>query len=283
MDMIGRCGVDAVPGDLVERTLQRVNEARQRERFARQVESLGGRPGLKFWWSEVAAVAAVVVVGASLLWPALDRVRADARRMACASNLSTAGVALGQYAADFDNTMPRGSIKQGGVWWNVGQQQDRKGRFQSNSAHLYRLVRMRYCDFETLRCPDNPGHVNCNYSRHDWPSAAAVSYSYQNQHTEHLLRLDLLPNMAILADKNPMFVAKPDGKQGLAYREDLSPKSATVFHGGRGQNILTSSGEVLWQVDPVGPNGDNIWLIRGVREYSGTEAPVQKGDSFLVP
>ena len=43
-----------------------------------------------------------------------------------------------------------------------------------------------------------------------------------------------------------------------------------------------------WTTSPLidhgsGPEKDNIWTIRGVPQYSGTEYPVDTSDSFLAP
>lgn len=286
VSLIKRCGVDAVPGDLTQRTIERVRDARQRRRFAQQVQSLSGpdRMGLGFRWRELVTVAAVLMIGVSLLWPAVEQMRGNARQVACANNLAVAGGSLGRYAADHDNLMPRGNVKPGAVWWNVGHDSDSAQHVQSNSAHLYILVRSGYIDADTLCCPDNPWAVeHLDSARHDWPHAAAVSYSYQNQYTAKAIRLDQLPHMAILADKNPLFAKRSDGGAGLAYRADLDPASPSDFHNRRGQNILTSSGRVMWTTQPIGPNGDNVWLIRGVQAYRGVETPQEADDSFLVP
>ncbi len=287
VELLDHCGVEQLPDDLVSRTLVRVRQIKQQDRFDRQIEQLsGGGIGGGLWWGELAAMAAVVLVGVSLLLPALNRVRGDARRAACAGNLGAAGAAIGRYAAGFGNQLPRGQVTPGSVWWNVGQhhRKHESGAMQSNSAHLYLLVRMGYVSADTLRCPDNASSVRgLDASLQDWPHAKAVSYSYQNQYTTKPLRLDMLPKMAILADKNPMFVDRSDGRAGLRYRSDMDPQTPSAMHGGRGQNILTSAGSVVWSEQPTGPNGDNIWLIRGVREYRGTEAPADADDSFLVP
>ena len=288
MSLLDHCGVDAAPDDLVQRTLARIHDAKQRQRFAHQVNALatGTSGGRFFWWREMLTVAGVMLITASLLLPALDRMRADARQVACANNLAVAGRAFGGYAADHNNTLPRGQAKPGTVWWNVGHTNGKSEKpSQSNSAHLYILVRNKYVAPDTLACPDNPwaGHQHHDASMHDWSTARAVSYSYQNQYTPQAMRVDRLPEMAILADKNPLFVGKPEGGVGLSYRKDIDPTSSTVFHNQSGQNILTTTGSVMWNNRPIGPNGDNIWLIRGVDDYRGVETPQDADDSFLVP
>ena len=285
MSLLDQYDVDAAPEDLVARTLTRIQEAKQRRRFAQQIQALGGRERIGFQWRELLTVAAVMMIAVSLLWPVLDRIRADARRVACANNLAIAGQAFGRYANDHNQALPRGRVRPGTVWWNVGAvPSDPDHHVGSNSAHLYILVRSRYIDAGTLQCPDNAGAVgHMSHSMHDWPTAKAVSYSYQNQYTQKAIRLDQLPDMAILADKNPLSVKRSDRDAGLAYQSDMDPASPSNFHGRRGQNILMPSGRVMWSTRPVGPNGDNIWLIRGVRTYEGVETPRESDDSFLVP
>ena len=284
MSLIGSCPTAPPLDDLVERTMARVRDSQQRQRFAQQIEAMSAPPVRAYWLRELMTVAAVILIGVSLIWPVLDRVRVDARRVACANNLALAGSGFSRYAADNNNTLPRGQVKPGGVWWNVGQSGSSDGNTPSNSAHLYILVQQHYVDAHTLRCPDNPWACNhMDPSMHDWPSAPAVSYSYQNQYTKKPTRLDTMTEMAILADKNPMFTARSGGEAGLAYNSELDPSSPTIFHQRRGQNILTTSGRVMWSTKPIGPNGDNIWLIRGVKDYRGVETPSESDDSFLVP
>ena len=283
--LLSCCDAQAAPNNLMQRTLERVEEARQRQRFNQQVQALsGGGSGGRFRWTELLTVAAIMLIGASLLLPVLNRMRSDARQVACANNLSVAGAAIGRYGADHGLTLPRGKVRSGTVWWNVGQPNRPEGLVQSNSAHLYILVRKHYLHSDSLRCPDNPWATDrLDDTMFDWPNAKAVSYSYQNQYTPKATRIDQVSEMAILADKNPMFVSRSDNAQGLTYRADLAPTTSSVFHQGHGQNLLTTSGRVMWQTKPIGPNGDNIWLIRGVSSYRGVETPQDADDSFLVP
>ncbi len=280
--LIGHCPTVNPSDDLVHRTLTKINT----EGFKQPVyQSFGyGLAGPSFRWSDLLGVAAVIMIGFSLIWPVLERSRADARRIECANNLAAAGAAIGSYAADHSNTLPRGNIQPGSVWWNVGQAASEEGPIQSNSAHLYLLIREGYAHSHALTCPDNvnaPDRLDPH--NHDWASAPAVSYSYQNQYNEQPTRLDGIPDMAILADKNPLFAAQAARGIGLAYRGDLAPNTASSSHGERGQNILTASGQVLWSESPVIGDNDNIWLIRGVDQYQGTEVPDAPQDAFLVP
>ena len=83
----------------------------------------------------------------------------------------------------------------------------------------------------------------------------------------------------MLADKNPLFYA--DGKN-LHHLADFEPNLPSMRHNRQGQNILLASGSVQWSRNPV-VRGDNIWLVSGIDDYTGNEAPRSINDAFLVP
>jgi len=287
LDLLGKHPAEEPPPDLVKRTLATVVHARQRERFQQQVRTLAGTPQ-RFSLLDIAAVAAVIVAAVSLLWPAISTTRNDARRVACANNLSAAGAAIGAYAADNNGQMPRYANQPGTPWYRVGEQAragDDHGPVHSNSAQLYLLVRRGYIQPQALACPENPNaprRVSSEFF--DWPSADAVSYSYQNQYGPQPMILEQNPGIAILADKNPLFVIaapRPGQTIRFVFRRDLPSNSPSSLHG-TGQNILRADGAVGWSAQPILPNGDNIWLVTGVETYVGQETP-QPGDSHLVP
>ncbi|MFA9479870.1 hypothetical protein ACERK3_16425 [Phycisphaerales bacterium AB-hyl4] len=273
----------------VRRAIAAVQAARQRERFATQVQMLTEpEPTLGVGWRQVAMAAAAFVVAVSLLFPVLEHNRSEARRIACASNLQQAGMAFGQYAAANNGMMPRGHVQPGSTWWNVGQQPDHEhGASPSNTAHLFILIRQRYVEPETLACPENSAAFvqQLTQNQIDWPSPDAVSYSYQNQYTSDPLRLSRSGHAAVLADKNPLFVM---GASGMSFDEKTPRTAASRIHDGRGQSLLTADGGVRWTVSPmlrIPGRGDstNFWVADGVKTFTGRELPSSPDDSFLVP
>jgi hypothetical protein len=288
------------PRDLAARTLARIEQAQQQSRFDRQIRTLalaggpgGGSGGRRFAWNDLAAVAAMLIAAFSLGLPMLSSSRAQSRQIACADNLRVAGAAMGGYAADNQGQMPRLGNFEGQPWFLVGQGVESDGasgqpqRVRSNSAHLFVLVRRGYVHPGTLACPENehaPGALSAQ--AFDWPSAPAVSYSYQNQFTARPMKLEHAPRMAVLADKNPLFLISRDGQTGqihLHFRRDLPATTISQMHR-NGQNILYADGAVAWAVTPVQPgNKDNIWLLDGIGDYEGNESPTRPDDAHLIP
>ncbi len=279
--LLDQCPVENPPTDLVARTLERIEAQEDLEHAHIRTEGgFSGFAGLRI--HEVATIAAVLICAISLLSPALNFVRQDARKVACANNLSVTAASFNQYAADNKDALPSRGATPGNTWWNVGKEDDKGQINQSNSAHLYHLARTGYVDPRTLNCPENANApTNPSRAAHDWNTPQAVSYSYQNQYGPTHPRISQTSQMAILADKNPLFVANPAG-EGLT-KANLKDETSSKLHKASGQNVLRSDGSVLWASSPVMPNGDNIWLASGINRYRGVEGPASVNDSFLVP
>ncbi|MEO0587452.1 MAG: hypothetical protein AAF078_07425 [Planctomycetota bacterium] len=280
-----------VDDDLVRQTVAAVDAARQRERFAQQVEILRQpRMTLGFSWQQGVVAAAAFLIAVSLLLPTLNRQRADAQRLAGMANLGRAGVALSSYAIANEGVMPKRDAVVGSTWWDVGAPLDEHGHVRSNSAHLFQLVRSEYVTVDTLGSPANPyaparGELTVN--DHDWRSADQISFSYQNQFTPYAVRIDDQAAMVILADKNPLFVPSTAGGS-LAFNADAPLHANSNLHGGAGQNMLFANGAVIWSVrsaieNPLTGELDHIYTASGVTDYDGDELPTAQGDVQLVP
>jgi len=271
-------------GDLLmQRTLAAVEAARRRERRVEPPASLG--LGLGVSLREVLAIAAMLLLGLSLLWPMLAQAQGTARQIACQQNLAGAGFGFQTYAAAQRGQMPAIRMELGDPWWLTGRL-DERGNSQSNSAHLFLLGKLGYTPIERLACPENPQALakvteEELTSAFDWPTGQSVSFSYQNQYSADRPRMDRGPMIAVLADKNPFF--QPGRylfQLGQRHRDDAVSEN----HARRGgQNVLTTDGTVRWLVAPS-LGGDNIFHVgeRGLDNYTGLEGPRDEEDSFLV-
>ncbi len=261
------------PGDLLEaRTMQMIEQAGRSG--AASADRATGTCGRMLTWPEVLSLAAALLLGVSVLWPAVSRSRAVARQSACQANLAGAAIGFGQYAADHDGVTPR--TKSGNRWWLVNQFDD-EGAANSNSAHLYLLIRHDYVKPELLNCPANQDAPRSPArDARDWPTHRAVSYSYQNQYIDSPFRWGE-QNIAVLADKNPFFGT--GFFHGELPGETPSPNHRRLA----GQNVLTNTGEVTWLRKPMINHSDYIYQASDRQVYTGTEPPADTDDTFLVP
>lgn len=283
---VGQAPVAPVPPDLASRTMARIMLAKaEKAALNSEVEGMQFGGGLR--WPELAAAIAIVLTGLLLALPGFERVRSDARKVACADNLDVSGQALMQYASDNKGALPRLSTQPGSVWWNVGKVVKGAPPQESNSAHLYNLIRTGHVAASRLNCPENAAAPRENdRSAYDWSSSAQVSYSYQNQFATRVSKPERNAHIALLADKNPLFAGVSGFSQSkpVSYLPGIPSDSPSSAHGGRGQNILLANGAVSWQRTPVISGGDNIWTTNRAQEtYNGTEIPTDPNDSFLVP
>ncbi|MDX1681662.1 MAG: hypothetical protein R3336_00950, partial [Phycisphaeraceae bacterium] len=226
------------------------------------------------------AVAAMLLLGMSILFPVLAQNRERARQIVCANRLAAAGRALGAYAVDHKGVLPRAGTWPGEVWWEVGTGCEDGKPYRSNSAHLRSLVRAGYLNPADLACPDNPNATGgAAVARRDWPRPETVSFSYQNQFTPEPIVLEDHAEMAVLADRNPYFDRGPRSGPVVEISDAMKP---TRQHQSIGQNILAAAGHVGFHRKPM-IGQDAIWTITGTTRYRGVEYPTRPGDSFLVP
>jgi hypothetical protein len=289
LGVLSRLPTAEPPADLASRTIERVRESRQRERFATQIAALAP-PTNAFRMGDLLSVAAAILIAASLAVPLLARNQDQARQLACASHQAMAGRAVGQYAMANDQALPRGPFKQNSAWFHVGTNPDTSdGTFRSNSAHFRILIRGRFLHPNTLNCPSNADALTKpDFEAVDWPNHKAISYSYQSQHTPQIIRVDRDPRMPVIADKNPLFRIRigPHSKHfKLEFRRSAGVEAPSEQHGPlAGQNVLTADGGVTWKIRPLADSGDLMWVTRSDPEnYKGNEIPTDDSDAFLIP
>lgn len=275
--------------ELAERTLDRIAE---HEALA---EPRGFGLTLRLRLSDIASVAAVLLIGLSVTMPVLANFRRESMRQLNQSNFAVASVAFGSYASDHGGQLPvytptdqilsqsAGVIRQ---WWMVGRDPT-----QSNSANLFTLSRMGYTSLESLASPGNKAATLTPRTANavDWGSFDEVSYSYrviqgQEQDDRWAKR-----GLIVLTDRSPVTIK---AYQGLP----IDPYENSPNHGGRGQHVLNGDGSVDWLTSPWLPHNDQIFLPRflerlvnpGVRRSGmlplrGVERPDSYTDAFVGP
>ena len=116
----------------------------------------------------------------------------------------------------------------------------------------------------------------------DFAEPANNSYSYQLMNVPKGPRLHKMnPMVVLMGDRNPLF----DSRAG----HNLSPYDESAINSvaheqGAGQNVVYVSGHGGWFTHPtIGVNRDNIYRIKQLMRYQGTEKPASPTDTMLVP
>jgi hypothetical protein len=145
------------------------------------------------------------------------------------------------------------------------------GRFPMSGGYrhgeqLRALVDEGYCDSAAcLGCPNHP--------------TPGGTYSFRVPANAAELRMDLVPALVIVGDRNPVIELVLGGQRVQV--EMCSPE-----HDDRGQNVMRGDGSVVFLRDPRLHGGserpDNIWLpVDGQGGLAG-EVATTEGDVFLL-
>lgn len=282
-----RLEAPAAPTGLAERvqarlhaspTLRLVGTPQKREMLERE----GGRV-IRFGnLRDIIAIAAMVVLSIGLGVPSFMQIRERNQRLACSMNLAQIGHAMQSYATTFGESLPFAGWRDGDSW----KPGDGVASVMPNRRHVYLLAREREAQPEWFVCPSSGGVPmprGVATAGADFPEARNLSYAYQNMSGARPTRRDSA-ELPIMADDNPCF---NDGLPLFEMRRRMKlsdpTNSNSNAHQGRGQNLLTGDGRVKWTISPnCGVNGDNIWTLSGVQEYTGHEGASTTSDSHLI-
>jgi len=243
--------------DRVERTHQSIEqlETDRRRRLRISPPSPGDleQTRRKPRFADIVALAAMIVLGASLFSTIAGKLDAESARQQNQANLSRAGFGIGLFANDHDGRLPsRRQPNNAPLWWAVGD------KANSHSANLFTLVDQRYTPLGTLASPTNrfaPTTLTTDFDG-DWRSSHEVSYSYQLFRTPPRLSDPAL--RIVLGDRSPLAQHAAEGLR-------VNPLANSRAHAGAGQHLLATDGSVEFTESPViesprGWGGDNIWL-----------------------
>ena len=246
---------------LVDAALARIDqhEERTRSRMKVGIANAGEDSGRGQRWvrlPDFVALAAVLLIVASITLPILNRMKGQSASTACRDNLAAIGSGFTLFAEDNKGTMP--NVMQAGIGGGWGQ--------FSNTKNLDPLS--DYCSDGHFDCPGNHSH--------------SPSYSYQMQQPGQMVQLAAGRPIIILADKNPVIEA-------LRANSPVDHMELSRNHRQQGsQNTLWSDGSCrqIWNEPVIEHDGfhDNIWLPQGV----GTDSlrpeanPSNDRDVFLA-
>ena len=284
--LVAGSGAIGDAASLAERTLARLQVEIDSE-SDRLDFGAASKGGARFRWADVISVAAVLLIGASVVWPVLSAMRDRNQRALCLGNLTRTSEAMASYAGAYRDSLPMTRASLGpGRWWDVGSSDH-----CSNSANLFTLARDGYLSLANLACPGNPQAptVLREPQAHDWRRLEEISYSMQLVYGPARRTWAGSAPLPVLADRSPVVLRAVRG-------EMVNTLENAPNHGGEGQHLLMTDGSVLWVRTPVLANGDNIWLPRSLElrleedlrqlpagSLSGRELPDGADDTFLGP
>lgn len=267
----------AVSSDMVDKLMTKVAETPTKRGEAEQPE-IAGRIRL----ADLMSIAAVLVVGVSVIWPMLTSMREAHYKTVSSARMAAAGNGMAAYASNYGSLPQASASLAGNPWWEVGE-----NPAHSNSANLFTLASDGFVEIAQLASPTNPQAPTSvkGEGAHDWRSLDEVSYSYRNMFGGQNQAFNVTPTSALLADRSPIV---PPSRRGEAARADANSRN----FGGRGQHVLFGDGSVVWLTSPELENGDNIWLPGSVERdlirdrratLRGRETADGPADAFLVP
>jgi len=283
------------PEALAERTLERLKQAKQSNLGSqKKVISAEQAPQqtikVDFWrqFTQIAAVAAIVLFLASVSIPSLKMAREKYYLSRCQSQFNNIYQGLVNYTADYERG-PTINMVSGSPWWKVGYQGEEN---YSNTRAVWLLPRYGYVEPGKFVCPARPKSREVNYSSvdprtlNDFPGRAYIDYSSRVCCEE---QRPPSGNMVLMADMNPLAEKLPtDHSKSVKIRLDesiLNPNS--INHGRRGQNVLLYNGSVGFnKTRHLKRSGDDIFSLINMTygsEIRGCELPSSDKDAFLAP
>jgi len=125
--------------------------------------SLSTRVFRAFTLIELLVVIAIIAILAAILFPVFAQARAKARQAACMSNQKQIGLALMQYAQDYDETLPGNSARFSGFTSPLGIQAPptfMPGTWYSAVNLIPRDVQPYLKNYDVFVCPQAPARAS---------------------------------------------------------------------------------------------------------------------------
>jgi prepilin-type processing-associated H-X9-DG protein len=264
-----------------------------------------------FSWTDLFVITGILALLIAIVVPSIIKVREEAGRQRCPTNLRQIGQAIVLYMNDNKGHFPRTSYKAGAPpVWGTGALSANpfagKTRPQDNdvTAALFLLIRTQEITPSVFVCPStdatsdldsvaaNVSKMGSNFT--DWRTNLSYSLSVPYVNLEEDLwkrRFSNDAEFALAADLNP---GVGDGFDVTSVSESSSSanmcKANSRNHGGAGQNVLFADGHVEFVTNPFcGAKKDNIYTVSGGADGALTTSkivtglPAWNGDSVLLP
>ena len=288
--------LEPCPNDLAERTIWRISNLADSGQHrleqllvSEQTQKVTTKVTFLRNLSEMAAVAAAVILVTAVLVPTLSFARQKYRQQRCRMQLGSIFQGLSNYISDHDGQPPAVASAAGAPWWKVGCQDNENC---SNTRHIWLLVKGGYVDSVDFVCPgrsrrQTPRLKNFQVQNYnDFPGREYITYSFR---IRCRMRENgrLLCRKVLMADLSPLFEKLPDDHSKPFKPLHLNPELLilnSINHKRRGQNVLFGDGRVEFlKTRHTGISKDDIFTLQDTDIYQGCEVPSSATDSFLAP
>ena len=242
-----------------------------------------------FWQNipDVATVACVLLIVASVAFPTLNHMRSKSHLVACQAGMANVGAGIARYGNDNNGKLPSVATVAGDPWWKVGDQGQKN---HSNTRHPWVLVKNGYVDSADFVCSGRKDGIKVRFTNdqlqklQDFPSRRHMSYSYMFM-CEKRAKCQWDGRTVIMADLNPIFecISPSLSRErfemlsvGDQLRNAMSPNHKN------GQVILFLDGSAMFKKVRI-ISGDDIYTAKDKKAYTGCEVPNDIRDIFLIP
>jgi prepilin-type processing-associated H-X9-DG protein len=288
------------PDDLAERTIARLREQARIVSGQGRLEQLLNAEQARvaplrvpFWrnWTEVAAMAAAIILFLSVLVPAFGLARQKQWQTHCQTHSAGIYSGLANYVTDHDGRLPTVAMAPGAPWWKVGTQGPES---PSNTRRAWLLVKQGYVPLSSFVCParPNPGRPDPDTvpvaQYNDFPARSFIHFSVRIDGPQ-AAQPTLGRKRVFLADLNPLSEEFPrdlSTPASIELRDSLLTANSRN-HRQRGQNVLFCDGSVEFtRTRRTSLSDDDIYTLQAMsrgQRVSGTERPASDSDTFVAP
>jgi len=207
---------------------------------------------------ELLVVIAIIAILAAILFPVFQKVRENARRASCQSNMKQTLLGMTQYVQDSDEATPPGWTRENG----------------NGAAIFWDMLAQPYIKSTgVFQCPDDPDHTTAQFNSTQQPLAGVPLF-----HSSYAINFDSQQNNTEMAGLSLSQFNSPSNYVYLVDKGSMSQKTApfVVTNTERpGCLFLTDpSGPTTQQVDKSGnsPGGDGNWCAPNFRHNNTTVA-----------
>ncbi len=288
------------PDELAERTIARlIEQARLMSGQGRLEELLSTEQGrvvpvrVPFMrnWTEIATVAAVLVLFAGVLFPTFGLARQRHWRSQCQSNFAGISGGLASYLNDHEGQLPAVAMPLGAPWYRIGTQGPET---PSNSRRAWLLVKLGYTPLSNCSCPGRAERSDIDVKTirvtqyDDFPARSLISYSMRIESPQSS-QPALGRKRVFMTDLNPLSEEFPRDLSTPASIElrDTLLKANSHNHRGCGQNVLFDEGSVEFtRTRHTSVSEDDFFILRTMfpgQRVSGCERPDSDDDTFVGP